>query len=145
MSDPSGRPAAYVSRDLRLDAELHPGGSPRTPTIMLGRVQGDVDARSAADFRAWCAGAADPGPLVLDLSDVTFLGVAGLSALVDLAHDLRRRGVDWAVAAQARAVLRPLAVSGLPDLVPVHPTVRAAMDSLTGPRPESSAAGDPRG
>jgi anti-sigma B factor antagonist len=96
--------------DLQLRTALRPGGCTVT-------VAGDVDSRGAprlADCLRDALGRSDVSQVDLDLREVTFLGAAGLTALVGAhrtAHDagqvLRIR------CGTRRAVLRPLELTGL--------------------------------
>jgi anti-anti-sigma factor len=65
--------------------------------------------------------------LILDMSGVTFLDSAGVGALVQLFVHRRNTGRNFALAAltpQGNAVMQ---VSGLLKLLPVFPTVEAAL------------------
>ena len=55
--------------------------------------------------------------VVLDLDEVTFLDSAGLSALATAHRSAAERGVRLRVLASARAVMRPLQITGLWDLL----------------------------
>jgi len=65
--------------------------------------------------------------LVIDMSGVTFMDSAGVGALVSLFVSRRNHGKSFAVAAlnqQGQAILQ---VAGLTKLLPVFPTVDAAL------------------
>lgn len=67
--------------------------------------------------------------LVIDLSEVDFLGAAGLSALVHAELLARHRGVTLrVVAGDNRAALRPLTVTGLAGLLDVDVPVDQAQN-----------------
>jgi anti-sigma B factor antagonist len=72
---------------------------------------------------------ADPATMlvVCDLSQVKFLACSGLSVLLDTQETLNARGARLAVVANNPAVLRPLTVTGLSDILDVSPTVTAAL------------------
>ncbi|MGB3437614.1 MAG: STAS domain-containing protein [Actinophytocola sp.] len=67
------------------------------------------------------------GPVVVDLTEVTFLGSVGLSLLVE--HSQRHRdagGVLWVVTGN-RFVARAIAMTGLSDTLTVYDTLDDAM------------------
>jgi anti-sigma B factor antagonist len=57
--------------------------------------------------------------LVLDMRKVGFLGSCGLAALVEIRTEAIRRNVGLRLVSDSRAVLRPLAVTGLMELFDV--------------------------
>ena len=68
--------------------------------------------------------------LVLDLSEVSFLGSAGLAEIVSASRSGTETGVRVLLVATNRAVLRPLEVTGLLSLFTVYDTVGAALASV---------------
>ncbi|MER5264097.1 STAS domain-containing protein [Actinosynnema sp. NPDC002837] len=95
------------------------------------RVDGVVDMLTCDDVRTEViARLAEPSEvLVLDLTAVTFFGTIGLSMLIEARHRAERRGVRFAVAADQRAVLRPLTETGIVDLVVLRSGVREATEA----------------
>ena len=80
-------------------------------------VVGEIDTLTAPVLRAQLDEHLTTVPLlVLDLSDVTFLGSAGLAVLVETQKAARSRDVALRLIATTRAVTRPLEVTGLIDL-----------------------------
>jgi anti-sigma B factor antagonist len=67
--------------------------------------------------------------LVLDLTEVSFLGSAGLAEIVSASQTGADRGARLLLVATNRAVLRPLEVTGLLSLFSVYETVDAALTS----------------
>lgn len=90
-------------------------------------VAGELDLLTAPRLRESVARVLAEGPrlLILDLTDVRFLGSAGLAVLIN-AHDDARSGTRLRVVAGAPAVLRPLDVTGLAATLSIHPTLGAA-------------------
>jgi len=80
---------------------------------------GEVDSSSAPLLRAELESALDGGPreLVVDLDGVTFLDSAGLSVLAAAHRTASSRAVRLRVLASGRAVIRPLQITGLWDLL----------------------------
>ena len=95
-------------------------------SVAVVHVTGEIDMATEGQLRRIVdeAMAAEPAALVLDLTDVTFLASAGLHVLVDVQHDATARGIALRVVAERRAVLRPLEITGVDELV----TVVASMD-----------------
>jgi anti-anti-sigma factor len=92
------------------------------------RITGEVDMRTAPEFRRHVTDAtATAQRLVLDLDKVEFLASAGLSILVELAREAPVTGLRWGVVATGRAVLRPIEAIGLLSIIPIYPTVAAAL------------------
>lgn len=81
-------------------------------------------------------GSAGPD-LVVDLSEVSFLGAAGLSVLVEAGATAGASGVGLYVVARTRPVLRPLTLTGLDSEFAVFPHVDGV--PVRGPRPDVSA------
>lgn len=86
-------------------------------------VRGDVDATTAPDLRACLLAALnrpDVSDVEVDLSDVTFLDSAGLTALVVAHQAAQRAGRAVRIrCGTSRAVTRPLALTGLTTLLTV--------------------------
>jgi anti-sigma B factor antagonist len=77
--------------------------------------------------------AAGSGPVVVDLTEVSFLGSAGLGALVDaqrLAH--RRREPLRVVVDEHRPVIRPLEASGVDRFLALYYDVDEALAAGAG-------------
>ena len=134
--------------------DAHPLTSPTVRTlehddIPVVVVAGEIDASTAHPVRARLTDVLDrrPSGLVVDLSDVRFIGSTGLQLLLEAALRSRRMGTELAVAANRRAVLRPMEITDLDRQVAVHPSVeqavaavRTRLDRAAGhpPRPRRS-------
>lgn len=112
-----------------------PPAAPRTDTSVIGvgrallaafdsswvtviEVRGEIDALNAEAVSARLHQFVDPDrSLVLDLSDLDFLGVAGLTALFELGGRCDRSGVEWALVT-GRAVRRVLALGDCEHRLP---------------------------
>ena len=74
-------------------------------------IAGDIDALNAEPVCEHIRAFITAGrPLILDLSEVDFLGVDGIRGLFDLGKACAARGVDWAVIA-SHAVRRLLRIA----------------------------------
>ena len=93
-----------------------------TSTGLLLTVTGEVDSSTAPQLREVLDTAfADGVPtLTIDLDAVTFLDSAGLCVLAGAHRRAIAAGVDLRVLASSRAVVRPLQITGLYDLLAVE-------------------------
>ena len=71
-------------------------------------------------------------PLLLDMSEVTFLSSLGLRMLLIVAKALDRRGAKMVLLSPQPAVREVLSLSGFDQLIPVHNDERTALAFLTG-------------
>jgi anti-sigma B factor antagonist len=84
---------------------------------------GEIDSSSAPQFRRTLETLlTEPGlsEIVVDLAGVTFLDSAGLCVLAAAHRRTKGRGVQLRVLASSRAVIRPLQITGLWDLLRVE-------------------------
>ena len=90
------------------------------PTLRLA-VSGEVDSSSAPTLRAHLDEVLDKGvsDLTVDLTGVTFLDSAGLCVLAAAHRRAVRSDVRLRVLATSRAVIRPMQITGLYELLHV--------------------------
>ena len=83
------------------------------------------------EFEARIAAAAgrSPASVVVDLSDVDFLGSSGMGALVTAHADLTP-AIRFVVVADGPATSRPLKLIGIADIIDIFPTLDAALSAL---------------
>ncbi|OQO89379.1 anti-anti-sigma factor [Saccharomonospora piscinae] len=116
---------------LGLTIERHGAGAVVT-------VSGEIDLSTRREFEVHLDKALDavspPETLVVDLSEVTFLGSAGLALLLNTQKTAARRGTPLRVVATQRAVRRPVEAVGLSDALPLHGTVESALAGVPAPR-----------
>ncbi|HVV13462.1 anti-sigma factor antagonist [Amycolatopsis sp.] len=117
-------PVERDSRDLLVRREVG------EHAVVL-RVAGEVDMATAGQLAAQLCAAREavtpPGPVIVDLDGVEFLGSAGLVALVrEFAH-CDRYGVELRIVSSSRPVLRSISRTGLGELLPVAPTMHEAL------------------
>ena len=106
----------YPLRALRISV-LTP-----TPTTTVVLFAGELDLATAPLLDARLAQAAH-GLLVVDLTEVSFMGVAGITVLVR--H--QARAARFRVVADTRPVLRLFQLLGLVAAFDIHPTVADAL------------------
>lgn len=95
-------------------------------------VAGDLDAVNGAQFLAVLTARLDEYPpgLVVDLTRTEFFCSAGINALIAAATQARRQGVVMAVVADHPTVLRPLRITGVDEVLNIHPTLDRALAAL---------------
>lgn len=97
-------------------------------------VSGDVDLLTTADFAAACGSGPPEKPVVLDLTEVTFLDSSGINAVLRASRDAEEAGgrmvVVADIASDTDVVGRPLRLSGADVLLSIAPTVEAALARL---------------
>jgi anti-sigma B factor antagonist len=101
-----------------------------TNGVVVVAVRGEVDLVTVGTLRdSLSSHATDPRTrlLVCDLTQVGFLACSGLSALLDTRAAMEARSARFAVVASTPAVLRPVAVTGLRERIPVLPTLAAVL------------------
>lgn len=108
----------------------------RERDVPVARLSGGVDLAAVAGLAQMLASevAGSDRGLVLDLDGVDYLDSAGLHLLHDAAAALRARGQALRVAvAPGAAVVRLLELVHIEQMVPIDPSVQAAVDALRPP------------
>jgi anti-sigma B factor antagonist len=102
--------------------------------VLVVHLHGEFDEASGVNMAGLVrqALARRPSALVLDLTDVDFVGSAALSVLVDAWHKARDAGIALGVVATRRVTLLPLEMTGLTRVFAVFSTVRQALAQLCG-------------
>jgi anti-sigma B factor antagonist len=100
-------------------------------------VAGDIDISTSPALRTALASATSggTGPVVVDLTAVSFVDSTALGVLVGAYTATRNNGGRFAVANDHEAVLKVLHITALDDVLGVHPTVAEAMASVRQPVP----------
>ena len=96
-------------------------------------VSGEIDLATIPAFEAAIADALtqQPSALIVDLSGVDFLASAGLQALVATRESVTGTA-GFAVVANGPATSRPIQLTGLDQILSLHPTVADARSAVTG-------------
>jgi anti-anti-sigma factor len=74
-------------------------------------------------------------PVVIDLTLVDFIGSAGLATLVETHEKASLTHVRWALVAARPAILRPLQLTGLSELLTPYPSVAEAVAACQSIQP----------
>jgi len=101
--------------------------------LVLARLIGEVDLSNVDDLESAIARAIKPETrgLVLDLTATTYLDSTGIRMIFHLARRLQDRRHDLRlVATDDSLVHRVLAVTQMHEVVPIEPSVEAAMAAL---------------
>jgi anti-sigma B factor antagonist len=122
--DPLAGPPPDPGQALRVSSETVNGA------VVIHAV-GEIDMATRALLNLHLqdaeAKAKPPAPVVLDLTGVAFLASMGLSLLVEHHEQCARTGRRLVVVASERAVLRPIQITGLDELLTIVPTVPDAL------------------
>ena len=120
MNEPTDLPSGS-EQSLRIVRDA------RAEAVVLA-VAGDIDAFTVSGLTNAVADVLAEGPrmLVLDLSAVSFLASAGLSALLTIHRDAADTGV-LRIVANGPATLRPIQLTGLDRSLPLYPTLEASL------------------
>ncbi|MFJ1761270.1 STAS domain-containing protein [Amycolatopsis sp. NPDC088138] len=95
------------------------------------KVAGEIDAAVSGRLTEQLATAVEAGrPVVADLASVTFCDSTGLTALIHAHRTAEAAGTRFVIATAQRAVLRPLSLLGLTQLLEIHPDVDAARQAV---------------
>ncbi len=97
---------------------------------------GEIDACNEDTWRHLLVEAAAavsaPGILVVDTSNLDFMGCCAFSVLVEELDSCRQRGVDVRLVSSQSAVHRIVQACGFGDLLPVYPSVDSAFTVSAG-------------
>jgi len=109
------------------------------PDVVVVAVRGEVDGAACPWLSdRLVARVRSTHHLVVDLSDVSFLGAAGLTVLVLLREEALVERCRLCVVARTRLVRLPLMITGLVDVFDVHGDLVGALvcrELPAGPRP----------
>jgi anti-anti-sigma factor len=100
------------------------------PAVLIFPV-GEVDASNVDGWEhllhEMAATARVPGPVVVDVRELTFIGCCAYAVLARQAQSCRRRGLHLCLVSRQPIVGRMVAACGLRWMVPIHPTIDAAL------------------
>ncbi|MGV0718784.1 STAS domain-containing protein [Mycolicibacterium sp. XJ662] len=93
---------------------------------------GDLDMLTAPQLKGAveAALAKDPAGLIVDLTQVDFLGSAGMQVLMEAHNQVEGTEMRFAVVADGPATSRPLKITGIADLIAMYSTVEAALENF---------------
>jgi anti-anti-sigma factor len=105
-----------------------------TGSAVVLYVGGDIDAGNEGAWRRLVSRSAAiaiaPGPFVIDVQALEFIGSCAYATLADEAVQCRRRGVNLRLVSSQPVVARTIAACGLGPLLPIYTTVENALSTL---------------
>lgn len=103
----------------------------RNGAAVLINAGGEVDACNEHTWRRLVSEAASvvipPGPFVVDVTGLDFMGCCAFAALADEAHRCRDRGIELRLVSHEPIVTRIVDACGLNAVLPIYPTADAAL------------------
>jgi anti-anti-sigma factor len=117
---------------LTIDKRALPNG------VLVVAVHGEIDLLTAGRLRKHLSGtihSRDTKAVVLDTSEVTFLGAAGITVLLAARCEAEHNHIPFHVVATNRTVLRPLSVCGVDTTLSCHRNLFEALDELSHSSP----------
>ncbi|MGK3201786.1 STAS domain-containing protein [Amycolatopsis sp. MEPSY49] len=97
--------------------------------LWLFTLRGEFDFAVSAKLAEALPDEPGAGRVVLDMAEVEYCDSSCLQVLLRLGSRLREAGGRLAVVTTVPAVLRPIELLGLGDVMPVHPSVAAVRAS----------------
>jgi anti-anti-sigma factor len=105
----------------------------RNGAAVLINAGGEVDACNEHTWRQLVSEAASvvipPGPFVVDVTGLDFMGCCAFAALADEAERCRDRGIELRLVSHDPIVARIVDACGLNAVLPIYPTADAALAS----------------
>lgn len=100
--------------------------------VVIVVIAGELDMATAPRAAVVLKDAVDRGsPVVVDMSGLRFFSSAGLTLLAQLDEQRRIALVDVHLVGDQRVLLRPLELTGLLDLFPIHTSLDAALAAVS--------------
>jgi len=137
VAEPMSSP--YLMLSTRLVYELgDPHSTLRATTdrngaAVLINAGGEVDACNEHTWRQLVSEAASvvipPGPFVVDVTGLDFMGCCAFAVLADEAQRCRERGIELRLVSREPIVARIVDACGLNRVLPIYPTSDAALAS----------------
>jgi len=103
----------------------------RSGSAVLIYAGGEVDACNENTWRHLVSEAANgitaPGPFVVDVTGLEFMGCCAFAVLADEAKGCRDRGIELRLVSREPIVARIVDACGLSGVLPIYPTVDSAL------------------
>ncbi|SOJ54638.1 Anti-sigma-F factor antagonist RsfA [Mycobacterium simulans] len=107
----------------------------RNGEAVLIHTGGEIDACNEDTWRQLVGEAAasttPPGPFIVDITEVDFMGCCAFAVLADAAERCRRRGIELRLVSRQQIVSRIVSACGLRGVLSTYPTVDAALAART--------------
>jgi anti-anti-sigma factor len=122
IAEPLSSPHLMLSTRLVYD---------RCGGAVLINAGGEIDACNEHTWRHLVSEAASvvtpPGPLVVDVTGLDFMGCCAFSVLAEEAQRCRRRGIELRLVSRQPIVARIVDACGLSGMLPIYPTTDSAL------------------
>jgi anti-anti-sigma factor len=103
----------------------------RSGTAVLIYAGGEIDACNELTWRHLVSEAANvvtpPGPFVVDVTGLEFMGCCAFAVLADEAKRCQIRGIELRLVSREPIVTRIVDACGLSGVLPIYPTVDTAL------------------
>jgi len=99
----------------------------------------EIDMANADRVGQQLGSAFTPGvrTVIADMTATRFCDSSGINALVRAHQQAAANGTELRLVVASPAVLRPLTLTGLDDLLPIYPSLSQALAAGSAPRPET--------
>jgi anti-anti-sigma factor len=108
----------------------------RNGPVVIIRAGGEVDAANEHTWRSLveeaAAVASPPGPFIVDINGLDFMGCCAFAVLAAESERCRRRGVALRLVSCDPGVARIIQACDLGSVLPLHPTVDTALGTSAG-------------
>ncbi len=105
----------------------------RSGSAVLIYAGGEIDACNEHTWRQLVSEAANvvsaPGPFVVDVTGLDFMGCCAFAVLADEAQGCRDRGIELRLVSREPIVARIVDACGLSRVLPIYPTADSALAS----------------
>ena len=93
-------------------------------------VSGELDIHTAPDLTEVLSPASAAGqPVIVDLTDVTFMDSSGLSVFVTALKRAREAGTTLVLVVSEPRVMRVFSITGIDTLIDIHATLDSALSA----------------
>jgi anti-anti-sigma factor len=101
--------------------------------VAIVAASGELDMLTVPQLRdaVQSALSKDPTGLIVDLTQVDFLGSAGMQVLMEAHNQTGGTDTRFAVVADGAATSRPLKITGIADLIELFTSLDGAVESFT--------------
>ena len=104
----------------------------RSGPAVLINAGGEIDACNERTWRHLVSEAASvvapPGPFVVDVTGLDFMGCCAFAVLADEAQRCQHRGIELRLVSHQPAVARIVDVCGLGRVLPIYPSADSALE-----------------
>lgn len=134
IADPAPSPLTLSTRLVydtgELNSTLRVTTDRHGPAVVLS-AGGEIDACNESTWRHFvgetASGVTAPGPFVVDVTGLDFMGCCAFAVLAEEAQRCRARGVELRLVSHQPIIDRIVAACGLGGVLPIYPTADSAL------------------